>query len=96
MVDIVLNNETKHATYEYIINKLNQEGALHFSLIDPDPFNQSPNKAAKMAKLAEQAGTEHRDRPGPRCGAGHLGARHLPHPADPVRGRGPQRDQAGR
>ena len=58
MVDIILNNEKKHATYEYIINKLNQEGALHFSLIDPDPFNQSPNKAAKMAKLAEQAGTD--------------------------------------
>jgi len=58
MVDLILNNETKHTTYEYIINKLNQDGALHFSLIDPDPFRQSPSKAAKMAKLAEQAGTD--------------------------------------
>ncbi len=58
MVDIILNNEKKHATYEYIINKLNREGALHFSLIDPDPFRQSPSKAAKMGKLAEQAGTD--------------------------------------
>jgi phosphoglycerol geranylgeranyltransferase len=58
MVDMVLNSETKHATYEYIINKLNLDGALHFSLIDPDPFRQSPSKAAKMAKLAEQSGTD--------------------------------------
>ncbi|TFG04262.1 MAG: geranylgeranylglyceryl/heptaprenylglyceryl phosphate synthase [Promethearchaeota archaeon] len=58
MVDIVLNNELKSATYEYIIDKLNQEGALHFSLIDPDPLRQSPSKAAKMAKTAEEAGTD--------------------------------------
>jgi len=58
MVDIVLNNEIKNTTYKYIIDKLNQDGALHFSLIDPDPFRQSPSKAAKMAKLAEQAGTD--------------------------------------
>jgi len=58
MVDIILNNEIKNTTYKYIIDKLNQDGALHFSLIDPDPFRQSPSKAAKMAKLAEQAGTD--------------------------------------
>jgi phosphoglycerol geranylgeranyltransferase len=58
MVDIILNNELKNATYEYIIDKLNQDGALHFSLIDPDPLRQSPNKAARMAKLAEDAGSD--------------------------------------
>ena len=58
MVDIVLNNELKTTTYEYIIDKLNQDGALHFSLIDPDPLRQSPGKAAKMAKHAEDAGSD--------------------------------------
>ncbi len=61
MIDMSNNansNQKKSATYDYIINKLNSEGALHFSLIDPDPFRQSPNKAAKMAILAEKAGTD--------------------------------------
>lgn len=58
MVDIVLNNELKTTTYEYIIDKLNQDGALHFSLVDPDPLRQSPSKAAKMAKFAEDAGSD--------------------------------------
>lgn len=57
MVDIVLD-KCSDATYSYIIEKLNKDGALHFSLIDPDPISQSPNKAAKMAKFAEQAGTD--------------------------------------
>jgi phosphoglycerol geranylgeranyltransferase len=47
----------KKTTYEYIIKKINKEGALHFSLIDPDPLRQSPKKAAKMAQYAEEAGT---------------------------------------
>jgi phosphoglycerol geranylgeranyltransferase len=47
----------KKTTYEYIINKINEEGTLHFSLIDPDPTRQSPKKAAKMAQYAEEAGT---------------------------------------
>ena len=61
MIDMSNNansNQRKSVIYDYIINKLNTEGALHFSLIDPDPFRQSPNKAAKMAKLAEEAGTD--------------------------------------
>ncbi len=58
MVDLVLNNYIKTSTYQYIIDKLNEDGALHFSLIDPDPIRQSPNKAAKMAILAEEAGTD--------------------------------------
>jgi phosphoglycerol geranylgeranyltransferase len=58
MVDLIINQETKSNTYEYILNKLNKEGALHFSLLDPDPMRQSPTKAAKMAKLAQDAGTD--------------------------------------
>ena len=58
MVDIVIDEYIEKSTYEYIIKKLNNEGALHFSLIDPDPLRQGPNKAAKMAKYAEEAGTD--------------------------------------
>ena len=47
----------KRTTYEYIIKKINEEGTLHFSLIDPDPIRQSPKKAATMALYAEEAGT---------------------------------------
>ncbi len=48
----------KISTYEYIISKLNKEGALHFSLIDPDPLRQSPARAARMSKFAVDAGTD--------------------------------------
>jgi len=58
MVDIVIDEYIEQGTYEYIIKKLNTEGALHFSLIDPDPLRQGPIKAAKMAKYAEEAGTD--------------------------------------
>jgi phosphoglycerol geranylgeranyltransferase len=50
--------EEKTDTYEYIIKKINEQGTLHFSLIDPDPIRQSPKKAAKMALYAEEAGTD--------------------------------------
>ena len=56
MVEEIRNKNI--TTYEYIINKLNKEGALHFSLLDPDPLRQSPSKAARMAKLAVEAGTD--------------------------------------
>ncbi len=58
MVDIVIDEYIEKSTYEYVLKKLNNEGALHFSLIDPDPLRQSPIKAAKMAKYAEEAGTD--------------------------------------
>lgn len=58
MTDLILNKNVSHDTYNHIIDKLNEEGALHFSLIDPDPFRQSPFKAARMAKYAEKAGTD--------------------------------------
>lgn len=58
MVDIVIDEYIVKSTYEYIVKKINNEGALHFSLIDPDPLRQGPNKAAKMAEYAEEAGTD--------------------------------------
>ena len=58
MVDVLMDECLENKIYEYIINKINDEGAIHFSLIDPDPLRQSPNKAAKMAKYAEDAGTD--------------------------------------
>lgn len=44
--------------YSYLINKIKSDGALHFSLIDPDPFRQTPEKAARMARYCEQAGSD--------------------------------------
>lgn len=58
MVSFLLNGNQKTETYNYIIDKLNQDGALQFSLIDPDPLRQTPNKAARMAKYAQDAGTD--------------------------------------
>ncbi|MHA1916296.1 MAG: phosphoglycerol geranylgeranyltransferase [Promethearchaeota archaeon] len=58
MVDIVIDEIIEKSTYEYIIKRINKEGTLHFSLIDPDPMRQGVNKAAKMAKYAEDAGTD--------------------------------------
>lgn len=59
MVDILVEKTTEiKSTYEYIINKINQEGALHFSLIDPDPIKQNIKNAAKMAEFAEKAGSD--------------------------------------
>jgi phosphoglycerol geranylgeranyltransferase len=58
MVDALIKNILKTSTYDYLINKINSDGTLHFSLIDPDPTKQSPSKAGKMAFYAEQAGTD--------------------------------------
>jgi phosphoglycerol geranylgeranyltransferase len=58
MVDMIIDEYIEKSTYEYLIKKINNEGALHFSLIDPDPLRQGPNKAAKIAKFAEEAGTD--------------------------------------
>jgi phosphoglycerol geranylgeranyltransferase len=44
--------------WSYIAEKLEREGALHFSLIDPDPFKATPETCAVIAKLAENAGTD--------------------------------------
>ncbi len=53
-----MNQSENNGTYKYLIEKINLEGTLHFSLMDPDPVRQSPSKAAKMAKLCEKAGTD--------------------------------------
>lgn len=58
MGDVIINECIENSTYDYIIKGINTEGALHFSLIDPDPLRQGPNKAAKIAKYAEEAGTD--------------------------------------
>jgi len=58
MTDALKINSLKISTYEYLINKINRDGTLHFSLIDPDPTKQNPSKAGKMALFAEQAGTD--------------------------------------
>jgi phosphoglycerol geranylgeranyltransferase len=58
VVDIVIDEYIEKSTYEYLIKKINAEGTLHFSLIDPDPLRQRPSKAGKMAKYAVDAGTD--------------------------------------
>ncbi len=58
MVDLLKTNSEKSSTYDFLINKINRDGTLHFSLIDPDPTKQNPSKAGKMALYAEQAGTD--------------------------------------
>jgi len=58
MAEVLKRNSLKISTYEYLINKINRDGTLHFSLIDPDPTKQNPSKAGKMALFAEQAGTD--------------------------------------
>ncbi len=44
--------------WSYITSKLKSEGALHFTLIDPDPFKVTPDVASEMASLAEKAGSD--------------------------------------
>ena len=58
MLDAIVKESPNHKIYDFIIDRINNEGALHFSLIDPDPMRQSPARAAKMAKFAEDAGTD--------------------------------------
>ena len=58
MVSVFKMNSQKSTVYKYLIEKINRDGTLHFSLIDPDPTKQSPSKAGKIATFAEQAGTD--------------------------------------
>ena len=44
--------------WKYINEKIESEGALHFSLIDPDPLSITPEVAGRMAKFAEDAGSD--------------------------------------
>jgi phosphoglycerol geranylgeranyltransferase len=47
----------KKKVWASLLKILKSDGVLHFSLIDPDPFKQSCEDAARMAYLAESAGT---------------------------------------
>ena len=58
MANLSFSDQECDSTYEFIIKKLNHDGALHFSLIDPDPLRQTPSNAAKMALYAQEAGTD--------------------------------------
>ncbi len=44
--------------WRYILEKRESEGALHFSLLDPDPLQMTTEEAARLAALAEKAGTD--------------------------------------
>ncbi len=58
MVNLQTTKSIPFNTYEYIKTHLEKEGALHFSLIDPDPLKQEPMKAGIMAHNAEKAGSD--------------------------------------
>ncbi len=44
--------------YEQLLEKLRQDGAVHISLIDPDPMRQTPRVAGKMAEAVTKAGSD--------------------------------------
>ncbi|MHA2378633.1 MAG: phosphoglycerol geranylgeranyltransferase [Candidatus Thorarchaeota archaeon] len=44
--------------WKYITEKLESEGACHFSLLDPDPLSTSIEYVVELAELAEKAGTD--------------------------------------
>ncbi len=54
----MFDDKMNKSVYAYLKKKLKTGGALHFSLIDPDPHKQEPEKAGKMAGLCEAAGSD--------------------------------------
>ena len=44
--------------WKYITEKLESEGALHFSLLDPDPLSTTIESVVEIATLAEIAGSD--------------------------------------
>ncbi len=44
--------------YEYLLERIDEKGFVHLSLIDPDPFKVPLEKAARIAKIAENAGSD--------------------------------------
>lgn len=44
--------------WKYIRNKIDREGALHFSLLDPDPLKMTTETVVELAQLSEKAGTD--------------------------------------
>ncbi len=44
--------------WKYITEKRESEGALHFTLLDPDPLQMDTDAVVRLATLAEKAGTD--------------------------------------
>lgn len=44
--------------FDYLLKVRSDEGVVHLTLIDPDPFKQLPEVAGKIAKYACDAGTD--------------------------------------
>jgi phosphoglycerol geranylgeranyltransferase len=49
---------TDERIWKYINETISRDGVMHLSLIDPDPLTVTPAKAAKIANLAAEAGTD--------------------------------------
>ncbi|MHA2142713.1 MAG: phosphoglycerol geranylgeranyltransferase [Candidatus Thorarchaeota archaeon] len=44
--------------WKYITEKLENEGACHFSLLDPDPLARNNDTVVELAKIAEKSGSD--------------------------------------
>jgi len=44
--------------WKYITDKLDSEGACHFSLLDPDPLAMNDKTVVELAKIAEASGSD--------------------------------------
>jgi phosphoglycerol geranylgeranyltransferase len=44
--------------WKYITEKLESEGACHFSLLDPDPLAMKKDTVVELAKISEKAGSD--------------------------------------
>ncbi|RLI54013.1 MAG: geranylgeranylglyceryl/heptaprenylglyceryl phosphate synthase, partial [Candidatus Thorarchaeota archaeon] len=44
--------------WKYITEKIESEGACHFTLLDPDPLQLTIESVVDMARLSEKAGTD--------------------------------------
>ncbi|MHA1604020.1 MAG: geranylgeranylglyceryl/heptaprenylglyceryl phosphate synthase [Candidatus Freyarchaeota archaeon] len=49
---------TKTKVWDYLMNIINDGGAVHLTLIDPDPIRQTAEDAGIIAKYAAEAGTD--------------------------------------
>jgi phosphoglycerol geranylgeranyltransferase len=48
----------KTKVWDYLMNIINNDSAVHLTLIDPDPIKQTAKDAGIMAKYAAEAGTD--------------------------------------
>lgn len=49
---------TKTKVWDYLMNIINNDLAVHLTLIDPDPIKQTAQEAGIIAKYAAKAGTD--------------------------------------